>query len=160
MPNESKLVWGPLKQALDRTAMLNSGSAWAYDRLESRVGLGIPDANVHVPNSQDVWIELKYATLPAADGRTIRVGLEAEQYIWMRQAARKGRRCLLLARVSPTRAGERIRELAWRVWTEEKDWELAKHPAPMYVMMANSEGFRSPEEFLLWLGSWNGRRTR
>lgn len=160
MANESTLVWDPLKKAMDKmTIVYTDGSkrGWDYQRLESRVGIGIPDVNIHIPHVGDVWAELKYATFPRQDGREIKVGLEPEQYIWMRKGARAGRKIVLIARVSPRNHPPSVGSSVsgpnyWRVWVEEKFWELAKHPAPMDFMMANSQGFPSPELLLLWLG--------
>ncbi len=130
MGDESRLVWTPLKEQLVKRR-------WPHQRLEDKLTPGIPDVNLHVPDGPDVWVELKYVV----DAPVIEVGLRPEQFIWLRDGARAGRVCYLLARVEAT----------WCLWADERSWELAKHPCQREAMMHRANRFHHPDEILSFL---------
>lgn len=108
MGKESSLTWAPIQKALKELH-------WDHQRIEDRAASGIPDANVHIPGIGDVWMELKYAE-PEAGG-SIDIGLEREQFIWLRQGKLSGRSCLLVARIGNK----------WIAWDSIDAWFDAKH---------------------------------
>ena len=129
MNPETKMAWHPLKREFEH---LN----WDNLRIDA---LGIPDVNVHVPKVGDVWIELKYVSSPPrypATG-TIEIGLRREQFIWMRDARRAGRKVLLLARIGAV----------WYSWEDVESWELAKHSNPWKALLRKATVYMSPAAF-------------
>lgn len=103
--SEKASVWRALKLELDRRG-------WAYDRIENKVNLGMPDVNVHVPEVGDFWIELKFCRTP---DNQISLGLRKEQRNWLIEAHQAGRRVVLLARVGKE----------WWAWSNEVAWRKA-----------------------------------
>ncbi len=122
MTKESRLAWGPLKVELDKLG-------WHYQRLEDKLTPGIPDLNIHIPKRGDVWVELKCISLPLYPiiiNTKICIGLRPEQYIWLRDAAKAGRKCCLVARIGPV----------WYIWNDAASWEMAKHLCCSKTMLA------------------------
>lgn len=127
--SESKNVWHPLKRALDNRN-------WAYQRLEDRITPGIPDVNVHVPDLGDVWIELKEIEQKSAN--SFLVGLEREQFIWLRQGILDGRKCGLLGRLGND----------WLLFGGIEALRRAKAPQTKESLYRDCVLFKSADEFL------------
>jgi len=123
--DERRLVWAPLKRALDELH-------WHYQRIEDKLTPGIPDVNIHTPRG-DVWVELKYAKLL---GATITLGLRPEQYLWLRAGLQAGRRCYLLARVG----------CFWWIWNDLLSLERSKHNCCWSLLRRRARRFDTPGE--------------
>lgn len=118
MGKESSIVWAGLKKELDQRR-------WAYQRIESKVCLGIPDVNIHVPGRGDVWVELKYvARAGRSPSSLVDVGLRIEQYNWMKENQLAGRKVYLVAKVGDL----------WYLWCNANSWEMAKRPSPWKLL--------------------------
>lgn len=129
---ERNSTWLPLRRAI-------VNRRWHYQRFEDKFSSGIPDLNIHIPGKGDVWIENKYAEVDGA--ARICIGLRREQYIWLRAAARAGRKCFLLARVGDL----------WLLWTDDRSWEIAKKPYSWLLMKSRAKKFDGPDQVLEYL---------
>lgn len=115
--SESSRAWAPLKKEFDRRGL-------HYTRIENSADPGTPDVNVHI-NGRDHWIELKY--IDHAESGMVNLELRREQYIWLRDGARAGRNCCLVARLKSDR---------WLLLADEAGWELAKHSTHWNLLLS------------------------
>jgi hypothetical protein len=127
---ESTRVWAPLKRALDALR-------WDYQRIEDKLTPGIPDVNILVPRQGEVWVELKHCAAPGPKG-TVAIGLRKEQFIWMRDGKKAGRKVYLFARVGQP----------FYCWQDEASWEAAKHPTDWQSLLRKAHRFNDAGAFL------------
>lgn len=147
--SESTSVWSKFKIELDKRH-------WDYQRIEDKHHPGIPDVNIHIPGTGDVWIEMKYVEVltTLSINPSINLTLRPEQYIWLLQGARAGRKVCLLARIAT------IAEVPeWWVWFDAGAWALARRSTKWLDLQATGVNLNSPAEVLDRLAiRWSGRR--
>lgn len=138
---ESSLVYGPIRKELNRLK-------WPFDRIESPIEPGIPDLNIGMPGKPDWWLELKYvdagALVSSPEERwRIDVGLRREQFVWLRQAVRRGRSCGVVLRLGDN----------WYLFTSIEAWEMMKSASPWSALQAYALQFKTAGALLQYLST-------
>jgi hypothetical protein len=133
MPDENRYVWQPLKAAINK-----HHPTWQAMRLESSVGIGIPDVNLFIPGQSDWWIELKHVEQLTSK---VNLGLRKEQYIWMFEGWRVGRQVALVARIKDE----------WHFWNHPAAWDLARYSTDWDKLAFWSVNAPTPENLIRYL---------
>lgn len=135
--SEASSTWSGLKKGLDELK-------WDYQRFEDKLTKGIPDVNFHTPQQGDVWVEMKFMDKVPANPKAItQIGLRREQYIWLYNGHRAGRRCHVLAKVGRS----------WFLWSEPGSWLLCRDGAPWHTLIAKALVFSDAHAVLCHLAS-------
>lgn len=142
---ETSQVYQPIQKELIK---LN----WPFDRIESPVTPGIPDLNICIPGKSDWWLELKFVDAGALTSKElpgrrkplkVDVGLRREQYVWLMESYKKGRRCGVILRVGAN----------WHLFTNPEGWELLKGTSVWTAVLSYSIQFKKPLEILQHLSA-------